>query len=100
MVRLAGVSVAVALCAALTLRLSAGVPASTPAAVIATPAHAAASASAPRLSPNDTIKEFCTGCHNQYDLKGELDLENFDVAKAADHAATGGEDDPQAARRA
>ena len=48
-----------------------------------------ASAVAPSLSPNDTIKEFCTGCHNQYDLKGELDLENFDVAKAADHAATG-----------
>ena len=57
-------------------------PASTPAALIATPAHGVAAHLRARLSPNDTIKEFCTGCHNQYDLKGELDLENFDVAKA------------------
>ena len=86
MKRLAVVSVAVVFCAALTLRAgSASVPPPPPVDV----ATVTASAAAPTLSPNDTIKEFCTGCHNQYDLKGELDLENFDVAKAADHAATG-----------
>jgi hypothetical protein len=86
MTRLAVVSVAVVFCAVLTLRAG---PAKTSVAFVAAPAHGAASVAAPRLSPNDTIKEYCTGCHNQYDLKGELDLENFDVTKAADHAATG-----------
>src|SRR5262245_46806765 len=84
--RLAAVSVAVVLCAVLTLRAG---PGSTSAPFAAVRDAAATPAVAPRLSPNDTIKEYCTGCHNQYDLKGELDLESFDVAKAADHAATG-----------
>ena len=81
-------SVAVVFCAALTLRAGS---ASSPAPPPGSPATVVASAapSAPAFSPNDTIKEFCTGCHNQYDLKGELDLENFDVAKAGDHAAIG-----------
>lgn len=79
-------SVAVVFCAALTLRAG---PASAPAPLGIAPATAALPHAAPRLSPNDTIKEFCTGCHNQDDLKGELNLENFDVVKAADHAATG-----------
>jgi hypothetical protein len=37
-------------------------------------------------SPNDTLKTFCVGCHNDNVRRGELSLASFDVAKAADHA--------------
>ena len=86
MTRLPALSVSVVLCAAVMLRAGAADRAAGPA---SGPAIERASSSAPRLTPNDTIKEFCTGCHNQYDLKGELSLDDFDVAKAADHAAIG-----------
>jgi hypothetical protein len=85
MARAGVVCVAGVLCAVLTLRAG---PAPRATSTESGPALAAA-ASVPRLSPNDTVKEFCTGCHNQYDLKGELSLDDFDVAKAGDHAAIG-----------
>jgi hypothetical protein len=49
------------------------------------PARAAASAPKPYQAQNDTIQTFCAGCHNPYDLKGELSLDGFDVARAAEH---------------
>ena len=39
----------------------------------------------PYAAENATIQTFCLECHNQFDLKGELSLDTFDVAKAADH---------------
>ena len=36
--------------------------------------------------PNDTIKTFCVGCHNDKVRRGELSLASFDVAKAGEHA--------------
>src|ERR1043165_2324507 len=39
-------------------------------------------------SVNDTIQTYCVDCHNDQMKKGELSLETFDVAKAADHAET------------
>ncbi len=67
MKRLPALSVSVVLCAAVILRAGAADRAASPA-IGPTPERA--SSSAPRLTPNDTVKEFCTGCHNQYDLKG------------------------------
>jgi hypothetical protein len=43
------------------------------------PAHASS-------TPNDTIKTFCVGCHNDRLRRGELSLASFDVAKAGEHA--------------
>jgi hypothetical protein len=37
-------------------------------------------------NPNDTIKTFCVGCHNDKVRRGELSLAAFDVLKAGDHA--------------
>jgi cytochrome c553 len=50
----------------------------------------AAQASAPAAAPapqalNDTIKRFCGNCHNADTKKGELSLDGFDVARAAEH---------------
>src|SRR5690348_5258075 len=36
-------------------------------------------------SLNDTIDNYCGGCHNDVDKRGELSLEHFDVARAAQH---------------
>jgi len=79
MTRLPALSVAVVLCSVLALRAG-------PAGSITEAERAPA---VPRLSPDDTIHEFCTGCHNDYDLKGELSLDKFDVAHAGEHAAIG-----------
>src|SRR5262249_34803510 len=35
---------------------------------------------------NDTVKQFCGGCHNDTAKKGDLSLATFDVAHAAEHA--------------
>jgi hypothetical protein len=43
----------------------------------------------PYEAENETIQTFCQGCHNTYDLKGELSLDAFDVARAGEHAAIG-----------
>jgi hypothetical protein len=78
---------------------------SRPAAPVAAPAKAVAQTpkptgtTAPRPAPvaahaaaatdhNAVIKRYCIGCHNEKrkDNSGGLALENFDVAKAADHA--------------
>jgi hypothetical protein len=37
-------------------------------------------------APNETIKTFCIGCHNDRVRRGELSLASFDVAKAGEHA--------------
>ena len=34
----------------------------------------------------EVVREYCTGCHNQRRLLGNLVLEDFDVARAADNA--------------
>jgi hypothetical protein len=44
----------------------------------------AAAAPAPQAL-NDTIKRFCGSCHNADTKKGELSLDGFDVARAAEH---------------
>ena len=36
--------------------------------------------------PNETIRTYCVGCHNDKVKRGELSLAGFDVSKAADHA--------------
>ena len=37
---------------------------------------------------NAALSEYCGGCHNDIDMKGELSLDHFDAAHAADKAAT------------
>jgi cytochrome c553 len=37
-------------------------------------------------NPNDTIKTYCVGCHNDKVRRGELSLAAFDVLKAGAHA--------------
>src|SRR5688500_7035288 len=37
-------------------------------------------------TPNDVVKTFCVGCHNDKVSRGELSLASFDVSKAAEHA--------------
>jgi cytochrome c553 len=46
----------------------------------------AAQAATPSPTPNDTVKTFCLGCHNDKVRRGELSLASFDAAKAAEHA--------------
>jgi hypothetical protein len=60
-----------------------------PSAVRPTPAPAHSTASAADQSA--VIKQYCVGCHNEKrkDNSGGLALENFDVAKVADHADVG-----------
>jgi cytochrome c553 len=45
-----------------------------------------ARATTPLPDPNDTIKTFCIGCHNDKVRRGDLSLASFDVLKAAEHA--------------
>ena len=77
------------LCAVVWLR--AGLTGPGPGVVAAEVPAVAASAAAPGpmayAAPNDTIQEYCVECHNDIDMKGELSLESFDVAHAADRAA-------------
>ena len=59
----------------------------------ATSKHSALEAAhAPKAIPVDTltgiVRGLCSECHNESVMSGELSLETFDVAKAADHAAT------------
>jgi hypothetical protein len=73
------------LCAAVSMRAG-----------LAGPESAGAAASGPVTVPapmsydaqNDAIKTYCVGCHNDIDMKGELSLDSFDAAHAADRAAT------------
>ena len=37
-------------------------------------------------TPNDAIRTYCTGCHNDKVRRGELSLASFDVSKAGQHA--------------
>src|SRR6185295_599327 len=78
-------------CTALTLR--AGVrgdslpPASPLEPVRATAAPAAAAPAVMSYdAQNDTIKQFCVGCHNDNMKKGELSLMSFDAARAGERA--------------
>jgi hypothetical protein len=45
-----------------------------------------APAEAPAPNNNETVRQFCTGCHNDTARKGELSLTSFDVARAGEHA--------------
>jgi hypothetical protein len=36
--------------------------------------------------PNDVLRTYCLGCHNDQVRRGELSLASFDVARAAQHA--------------
>jgi len=79
---------AVVLCAVVSMQAGLAGPASrgrVPAAVptMAAPTHLSSAAL------NDTLKQYCVGCHNDIDLKGDLSLDAFDVARAGDHAAIG-----------
>jgi hypothetical protein len=47
------------------------------------PAPQAATAIA---NPNDAIRTYCVGCHNDKVKRGELSLASFDVSKAGQHA--------------
>ncbi len=51
-----------------------------------TPPAQAAQAATPSATPNDTVKTFCLGCHNDKLRRGELSLASFDLARAAEHA--------------
>ena len=44
----------------------------------------AAQAAVASPAPNDTIKTFCVGCHNDTTRRGELSLASFDVSKAGE----------------
>ncbi len=69
-------------CTALTLRAG---PAATPATDSNSASLSDASASvAPFQAQNDAIKRFCGNCHNDDLKKGEMSLDVFDVARAAE----------------
>jgi cytochrome c553 len=73
-------------CTALTLRAGpAAAPATDPKAV---PVLGRAASASPYQAQNDTIKRFCGNCHNADLKKGELVLDGFDVARAAEHPET------------
>jgi hypothetical protein len=57
-----------------------------PRAVRQTSAAPAAQASTSLPNPNETIRTFCVGCHNDKVRRGELSLASFDVLKAGEHA--------------
>jgi hypothetical protein len=48
-------------------------------------AQAAAPGTVP-AAPNDAIRSYCVGCHNDTVRRGELSLAAFDVSQAADRA--------------
>jgi hypothetical protein len=75
------------LCAAVSMRASLAGP--EPGGV-AVPTSAMAVPPAPMSydAQNDAIRQYCGNCHNDIDMKGELSLDSFDAAHAADHAAT------------
>ena len=73
------------LCASLTLRAGASAgPEPWAALPAAAPMHAPINTQA----QNDFFKQFCIGCHDDVTKKGELSLERFDAARAADQAET------------
>jgi hypothetical protein len=77
------------LCAAVSMRASlAGPDRISTAAPVLGPAPATAPAPMSYDAQNDAIKTYCVGCHNDVDMKGELSLDSFDAAHAADRAAT------------
>jgi cytochrome c553 len=64
---------------------------SAPQAAVPQPARPSVAAPASQAAtslpnPNDTIRTFCVGCHNDRVRRGELSLSSFDVLKAAEHA--------------
>jgi cytochrome c553 len=70
-------------CTALTLRAGpAAAPATDPEAM---PVFGRATSPSSSQAQNDTIKRFCGSCHNADLKKGELVLDGFDVARAAEH---------------
>jgi hypothetical protein len=75
------------LCAAVSMRAGLAGP---DAAGAAAPGLAIAPAPAPMSydAQNEAVKTYCVGCHNDIDMKGELSLDSFDAAHAADRAAT------------
>lgn len=85
--RLAPALAAGLLCIAVSMRASSMAP-DLPGPML--PAHAGAVAPAPMSADqqNDTIKKYCRDCHNDGDMMGELSLDHFDAARAADNAAT------------
>src|ERR1017187_7787109 len=85
--RLAPALAAGFLCAAVSMRASLAGP--EPGGVAA-PTTATAAVPAPMSydAQNSAIKEYCGSCHNDIDMKGELSLDSFDAAHAADRAAT------------
>jgi hypothetical protein len=73
------------LCAAVSMRAGLAGPESAGAAA---PSPAIVAAPMSYDAQNDAIKTYCVGCHNDIDMKGELSLDSFDAAHAADRAAT------------
>jgi hypothetical protein len=55
---------------------------------VARPAPVARPAVAPVAShaPNETIRTYCIGCHNERVKRGDLSLATFDISRAAEHA--------------
>ena len=47
----------------------------------------------------EVVNRYCTRCHNERRLLGNLSLEGFDVTRADENAETAETHDPQAARR-
>ena len=89
MKKLAPVVLAVVLCAAVVWKADwTGVQASArapiPGQAVQTSAALPPAAPAPQAL-NDAIKRFCGNCHNDDTKKGELSLDGFDVARAAEH---------------
>jgi hypothetical protein len=46
-------------------------------------------APAASLEPDAVVSQFCTGCHNEKSLKGQLSLTDFKLAGITDHAPLG-----------
>ena len=46
-------------------------------------------APAASLEPDAVVSQFCTGCHNEKSLKGQLTLTDFKLAAITDHAPLG-----------
>ena len=46
-------------------------------------------APAASLEPDAVVSQFCTGCHNEKSLKGQLTLTDFKLANITDHAPLG-----------
>jgi hypothetical protein len=56
-----------------------------PLAVRQAPAPAAAPPATSLTNPNDAIRTYCVGCHNDKVRRGELSLASFDVMQAGEH---------------